>query len=93
MGGGLQLCLSCHKTGYSVLETLLITRKNIYETLEIEVSIDSNLNLTIYVFPWDLANDRDIILQSTEHHVVPKQWFTKQYIKNPKQDFTDMQHV
>ena len=43
----LQICLSCHKTGLSKLGTLPINRKDIYETRDIELFIDSNLNFTI----------------------------------------------
>ena len=39
---------------------LPINRKNIYDTSEIKVSINSSLNFTLWVFALGLANDHDI---------------------------------
>ena len=42
-----------------ILETLSII-KNVNEIPDIEVFLGDNLNFTIRVFPWDLANDDNI---------------------------------
>ena len=57
---GPQLHVSCHKTGESVLEILPINRNNIYDIRDIKVSINSNLDFTIWVFAWGLTHDHGI---------------------------------
>lgn len=47
---GIQEHLSCYETGQSILETFNINSKNIHDTPEIEVSVNSNLSFTIQVF-------------------------------------------
>ena len=43
-----------------VLETLSVDIKNVNEIPEIEVCLGSNLNFTIRVLTWGLANDDNI---------------------------------
>ena len=46
-------------------------RKNIHDTSEIRVSIYNNLNFTLWVFAWGLANDHDIHKKNkkTAYHI------------------------
>ena len=51
---GLQLRLSCHNWVIGI-RNIAINRKNIHDTFEIKVSINSNLNFTMWVFVLGLA--------------------------------------
>ena len=59
-GGSSNYAYVCHKTELSELKILLIKRKNIHYTSEIKIFINSNLNFTMWVFAWGLANDHDV---------------------------------
>ena len=52
-----------------VLETLSVDIKNVNEIPEIEVCLGSNLNFTIRVLTWGLAND---VIYANDYNICKK---------------------
>ena len=77
-----KLCLSYHNIGQFILEKLSISKKNVIEIHETEVCIDSNLNFTIRVLTWGIANDNHICKK--KHDKLAKRIILSNLIYNKK---------